>query len=215
MHKYLGQSIAEKLSEFVGLPQEDKEVVAYGLEYLLSSAIGVVLTLVTGFFLGLFTETLAVLFCWGMMRLFAGGPHCTAFWRCTALSFAGIMTAVLISKGSFVLIPVTIWVTFSTALTLLAVWSWAPNNSEKPVHDPQKRRYLRMRAFSMVLSTCIILIILALNGTGHLQSLAGAGATGLAAGAFLLSPPGFLLIAWCDKKMELIQHTFRKGGELP
>ncbi|MDO9535764.1 MAG: accessory gene regulator B family protein [Bacillota bacterium] len=210
MHKYMGQSIAEKLGELTGIGPEEKEVVAYGLEYLLSSTIGIVLTLLTGLLLGLFQETLAVLFCWGILRLFAGGAHCTAFWRCTIVSCAGMIATVLLTKGAFSLVPAVIWVTASTVWTLLAVWIWAPNNSERPVSNPQRRKQLRSRALSLVLTTGLILFYFAFSGSENLQALAAAGATGFAAGALMISPPGFSLIGWCDKKLELFAPFFQE-----
>lgn len=215
MHKYMGQNIAEKLGELAGLTPEDRNVAAYGLEYLLSGAISVALTLLAGSLLGIIQETLAVLFCWGMLRIFAGGAHCTVLWRCTVLSCASIIAAALLSKWASVLAPTAIWVTAFTAWTFLAVWLWAPNNSERPVDNPQKRKLLRRKALTIVTVACMLLFCLAFNGAEHLQALAAAGAAGFAAGALMLSPPGFRMILWCDKKLECIDHTFRKGGETP
>ncbi|MEW5922304.1 MAG: accessory gene regulator B family protein [Bacillota bacterium] len=208
MPKYMGQGLAEKLGELAGLAPEDQEVVAYGLEYLLSSTIGVVQTLLAGLLLGLFRETLAVLLCWGMLRPFAGGTHCTALWRCTVLSCMGILTVALAAKGAVSLVPATAWVAFCTAWALLAVWLWAPNNSARKIRDSQRRRRLRRRALALVLFFGIFLFYLALRGTTHIQALAVAGVMGLAAGAFMLSPAGFRLMAWSDKKLELMQQKF-------
>lgn len=215
MHKYMGQNIAEKLGDLTGLTPEDRDVAAYGLEYLLSGAISVALTLLAGFILGIIQETVAVLLCWGILRLFAGGAHCTVLWRCTVISCASIITAGLLSKGAFVLVPVAIWVTASMTWTLLSVWLWAPNNSERPVDNLQRSRMLRRKALTVVMIASVVLFFLAISRTENLQALATAGATGFAAGALMLSPPGFRLIRWVDKKLECIDHTLRKGGETP
>lgn len=210
MPRYMGQNIVEKLGDLAGLAPEDREVVAYGLEYLLSSAIGVALTLLAGLILGLLREALAVLICWGIMRLFAGGAHCTALWRCTAVSFAGMLAALLTYKCIFPAIPAVMWVAAAATWALLATWAWAPNNSARPVQDPQKRKKLRRRALALVLGAVVLLFYLALGGAEHFQAPAAAGATGLAAGALMLSPAGFKLMAWCDKKMELVHHTLKQ-----
>jgi len=216
MSRYMGQPVAEKLGELVGLSLEDREVVAYGLEYFLTGLIGVVLTLLAGLVMGLFWETLAVLSCWGMLRLFAGGAHCTALWRCTVASIAGMLTAVLAAKVASILVPPAAWIAVCTTWALLAVWLWAPNNSERPVHDSRRRRRLRKRALSLVIFLGVAFFYPFHSGIEQLQILAVAGATGLVAGALLISPPGFQLINWCDQKMQHLYYTFSssgKGGE--
>ncbi len=213
-NQYMGQDFAAKLGELAGLAPEDKEVVAYGLEYLLSSIISASLTLLAGLTLGLFHETLAVLFCWGLLRLFAGGSHCTARWRCTVTSLIGMLAVVLIAKIAVSLVPATVWVALCMAWALAAVWLWAPNNSARTISVTQKR-LLRRWALALVPALSIIILYLANVGTGQIQAVAVAGATGFAAGAFMLSPAGFWLLAWCDRTLELMHHTLCKGGEIP
>ena len=72
MTRYLGEGIARQLGRATGLSAEDTEVVAYGLEYLLSAALGIFITLFAAFLLGLLPETLAVLACWFLIRRLAG-----------------------------------------------------------------------------------------------------------------------------------------------
>ncbi len=215
MPKYLGQPLADKLSEIKGLPPEDREIVAYGLEYLLSGASGVVLALSIGFLLGMLRETTAVIICWGMMRLFAGGSHCTTLWRCTVASLTFITAATLLSRGVSLLIPTEMFVPAAITWTVVAVQAWAPNNSEKPVRDAAKRREMRRRALLLVSAAAILLLCRAFSEAVQLQAQGSAGATGLAGGAFLLSPPGFRIVERCNKSMEYLYQIFFKGGELP
>ncbi len=211
----MGQNLAEKIGELAGLASEDKEVIAYGLEYLLNSTIGIVLSLLIGLILGLFPETLAVLLCWGLLRIFAGGAHCTAIWRCAVVSCIGILVVVLIAREMIILLPTPTWVAPCVAWALLAVWLWAPSNNARPVKDPQRRRRLRQRALILVPAAGILLLYLANVGTVQVQSVAVAGATGLAAGALMLSPTAFRFISRCDENLEFIYSNLRKGGEVP
>ncbi len=202
MHRYIGHHTAEKLGQLAGLPPEEREVVAYGIEYLLSSLLGLSLILLTGFVLGLFLETLAVLCCWGLLRLFAGGAHCTALWRCTMANLVGILAAILAAKAALLLVTPVIWIAICTAWALLAVWLWAPNNSERPMQDPKKRRRLRKLALLLVLFIGSALLFPTFSGADQLQFLSVAGATGLAAGALMISPPGFQLIKKFDQRLQ-------------
>ena len=213
MPEYLAQGIAEKLGELAGLAPEEREVVAYGLDYLLSGMTAAALTLLAGFMLGRFAETLAALLCVGLLRIFAGGAHCTARWRCTVTSFAGIIVIVLATKFIYSLVPAMAWAAFSTVWAMVAVWLWAPNNSAREIKDLKRRHQLRRRALIILPLACIILFSLAAGGTAELKALAVAGATGFAAGAFMLSPAGFSLMSFFDQKLALFQITLSKGGE--
>lgn len=210
MSKYMGQGFADKMSELAGLPPKDREVVAYGLEYLISGLIGLGLMLMIGFALGLFWETLAVLFCWVLLRVFAGGAHCTALWRCTVVNCFGLLTALLITTGALQLLPAVLWVSAATASALLATGLWSPNNSERPVHDPVRRKRLRRKALVLVLVVGSLLFILILSELAMGYALAAAGATGLVSGAFMISPAGFWLIGRVDQKLARLGHCFKE-----
>lgn len=214
MPRYLGQGFAEKVGDLAGLSPEDREVVAYGLEYLLSGIIGLALILLAGFVLGFLRETMAILFCWVLMRVFAGGAHCTALWRCTVANVLGILTALLVTGAVALMIPPHFWVSAAAIWALLSIAIWAPNNSERPEHDPHRRRRLRRRALVLVFVLSGGLFYLATNGPGYWPVLAAAGGTGLASGGFMITPAGFRLVSLFDQKLIYIRHSFQKGGEV-
>ncbi|UNC93029.1 accessory gene regulator ArgB-like protein [Candidatus Contubernalis alkaliaceticus] len=206
MAKYLAQGTAEKIGQLAGLSPEDREVVAYGLDYLLSGIIGLTLMLAIGLALGFFSETLVIISCWTFIRIFAGGVHCTALWRCTVVNCLGITAAIFFTKGVYYFFPTIFWVGISVIWAISATWLWAPNNSEKPVNEPEMRRKLRLRALFMV-TVISSLVIFASNITVEpWSSLAAAGATGLAAGGIMLSPIGFRLVKRLDQKLEKLSR---------
>lgn len=215
MAKYFGQGFADKLGDLTGLPPEEREVVAYGLEYLLSGTIGLALMLLAGLAVGLFREALAVLSCWVLLRAFAGGAHCTALWRCVIVNCLCILAALLVTRGAALFLPAAAWVGVAVAWSLLAIGLWAPNNSEKPVTDPLRRGKLRRRALALVLVLGALLLCASLGRLEQGQALAVAGATGLAAGGFMLSPAGFKLISVLDSGLKHFGHLTGKGGEYP
>lgn len=199
MKKYLGEGIARQLGRATGLNAEDTEVVAYGLEYLLTATAGIALTLITGWLLGILPETAAVLITWLLLRRFAGGAHCSTFWRCAAGSSLAALTVVLFSRVVTSIIPVHLFIGAALAWSLWATWRWAPNNSKKPVRDPARRTLLRRRALLTELLLGLLLLLLSLNNSELLRGTAVAGGGGLASSALAISPPGFLLVAKFDK----------------
>ena len=215
MTRYLGQGAAEKIGKLAGLPPEEREVVAYGMDYLLSGLLGLTLMLFIGLALGLLRETLLLLFCWISMRVFAGGPHCTALWRCTIVNCSGLMAALLITKSTVYLFPAILWVAACTIWALVAAWLWAPGNSERPVNDVKKRRALRSRALVLTALIGLSLIYASQAFAEPWPALAAAGATGLAAGGSMLSPAGFRLIKFLDQMLSKLWGFLKKGGEKP
>ncbi|MDO9573742.1 MAG: accessory gene regulator B family protein [Candidatus Contubernalis sp.] len=212
MTKYLGQSVAEKIGQLAGLPPEEREVVAYGLDYLLSGMLGLVLMLSIGLALGFFQESLIIIFCWTSMRIFAGGVHCRALWRCTVVNCLGLIVALLIVRVAFYLFPTAFWVGTAAVWSLGATWVWAPNNSERPVHDPKRRRLLRRRALVLVMVMSSFLFYLAIAAVEPWSYLAVSGATGLGAGGFMLSPLGFRLVGCLDQMLESFWSFSGKRG---
>ncbi len=208
MARYIGHNIADRIGRLAGLAAEDREVVAYGLEYLLSGMLVLALMLLAGLALNLFWETVAVLCCWGLLRQFAGGAHCTALWRCAVANIIGIVIATSIAKVFSILIEPAAWIAICIAWAFFAVWIWAPNNSERPVYDLRQRSRLRKWALGLLLFMGAALFYPVFSGTEKLQLLAVSGATGLAAGALMLSPLGFLFIGRFDETMQYLQHRY-------
>jgi accessory gene regulator B len=203
MKRYLGQGVAERLGDVVGLSQEDKEVVAYGLEQLLTNLTTLLIALVAAFFLGLVPETLTVIFCLVLMRRLVGGAHCSSPWRCTIASLLMILTVVLVSRAIILVVPPIAWVSAAAFWALLGTWLWAPNDSEKkPIKDPVKRRLLRQRALVTEIALAIILMSLAVSHNFLYHTLAAAGAGGIALKAFMVTPLGHQLLHKFDNFLD-------------
>lgn len=202
MPRYLGQGFSEKLGELAGLPPEEREVISYGLEFLLVGVFGLALMLLTGWVFGFLWETAAILSCWIPMRIFAGGAHCTALWRCTIINCLSLLTALSVTGVVVYLLSVEAWIIGATVWTFLAVGLWAPINSEKPIKDPLRRQRLRWSALIFVVITGSALLYTSLTGPEYWQTLAASGATGLLAGGVMISPIAFRLIYWLDQKLE-------------
>ena len=199
MNKYLGGGIARHLGRTAGLEAADTEVVAYGLEYLLSAVLGFAITLAAAFLLGLLPETAAVLLCWWLVRRFAGGGHCSTLWRCAAGSCLAALAVALLSRWAASVLPLHCWTGCAAAWTLWATWRWAPRNSKKPVQDHERRRLLRNRALGVELLLGAGLLLLSFQGSELLRGAVAAGGGGLASAGLMITPPGFLLVDKFDK----------------
>jgi len=214
MNGYLGQGFAEYVGDMAGLDEGERQVVAYGLEHLLVLAAGLVLMLMAGWLLGLLWEALLLLTCWVLIRVTAGGAHCTARWRCWVLNFTGLISALLLTRSMVYLVPTPYWVAFALTLAVGTVWVWAPNNSEKPVFQPARRRKLRFGALAVCLFAGLLMFLLHSSGW-HLMP--AAGATGVAAGALMITPVAHKLIYRVDRGLHLFElwfkNGFKKGGE--
>jgi accessory gene regulator B len=214
MKRYLGQGVAERLGNVVGSSQEDVEVIAYGLEQLLTNLTTVLIALITAFMLGLVPETLIVIFCLALMRRLVGGAHCTTPWRCTIASLLMILTVVLASQAIIIAVPVIAWVSVGIFWALLSTWIWAPNDSEKkPITDPEKRRLLRRRALATEIGLAIVLMSLAGSNNLFYHALAAAGAGGIAAKAFMVTPWGHQMMRKFDCFLGVLSYSLTKGGE--
>lgn len=215
MKRYVGQGVAESLGELVKLPREDVEVIAYGLEQVLTNLVTVAITLVMGFLLGLLPETIVVICSLAVMRRLVGGAHCTTPWRCTIASCLTIVAVALATRGIGLVLPAPGWVAVASGWALLTTWIWAPNDSEKkPITDPVRRQILRRKALATELVLAGILFYLAVSPNELYRSLAMAGAGGIGFKGLMVTPLGHRLIGKLDEFLGNIAQLFiNRGGE--
>jgi len=79
-----GARLAGALSEHRIIREEDKEIVVYGLDALLSTLANLVVIIALGLLLGKFVETLVFIASFAVLRVFAGGYHARTRLGCTA-----------------------------------------------------------------------------------------------------------------------------------
>lgn len=83
LDKY-GSRIAGVLCDNRIIREEDKEIIVYGLDALLSTLINLVIILGLGLILGQFRQTVVFLLSFASLRVFAGGYHARTRIGCTA-----------------------------------------------------------------------------------------------------------------------------------
>ena len=213
-NRYLGENIAKSLGNSMSLTLDETEVVAYGLEYFLLNLLGIGLSLLAGYVFGIFTETVIILLCWALLRRFTGGAHCSTIWRCTASSSVIIIGVALAARQLIFLKPLTLWVSILITWTLFATWIWAPVGSrQKPLHDPEKRKKMHRQALILELLLGTLFIYLSGSDNLLLQTLATAGAAGIAAETLMLTPFGFWLTVMFEKFWGSFPKIHHRGGE--
>lgn len=126
------------ITEFM-TPEEQEEIVRYGLERMKSRAIAIGATLMLGGILGMLAESIVFFLCFIGVRRYAGGYHADTQARCYVISFG-------ITVGAFVLIkyvPISASVFLILLLvSLLAILFFSPVDCENRRLEPwEKERY--------------------------------------------------------------------------
>ncbi|MGO5051066.1 accessory gene regulator B family protein [Lachnospiraceae bacterium LCP25S3_G4] len=180
--------IAEGIANFFAhkhlIPEDEKEIIRYGVEISISTIWGYVLLLTTGLLIGRFVDSciFAILFMW--LRLYAGGYHANSYHAC---SFAMVIS-MLCALGTAELLRV--WNNFIMLLLLglccnSIIFIIAPiENVHKKLSSKQKKKFhfisvaigilyymvafilyfYHLEACWMIIATLIIVTFLALVG---------------------------------------------------
>jgi accessory gene regulator B len=145
------------LAKELNLSQDQKEVVSYGLQVLIYSAVGFTSVLAAGWLLGCFWTTLAVMVSTACLRVVSGGAHSRTPLTCGIL---GVIIGPLLGKaaalGGYVLSPgaVLTLITAGFLVSLYVIWRLAPVDSPaKPISSVEKRARLRIVAVAVL---CVI-----------------------------------------------------------
>ncbi|TMU83461.1 hypothetical protein FGG79_19835 [Bacillus sp. BHET2] len=78
--------------------KKKKDEIRYGLEWMISGMIQVILTLMAAIFLGVVAEAAIILISGASLRMFSGGAHANSYFKCLLLSLFQIMGISLVVK---------------------------------------------------------------------------------------------------------------------
>lgn len=132
------RSCSQKLSQIivVGLGNEkyNREVLEYGLEILLGTALKFCSIAVISMILRTFPETMLSLVAFGSIRNFAGGVHCRTYALCYMTGVSMFVLNGLAIKYITVPLNYLIWVNdFFFIISLFITLKWVPAGTEKKV----------------------------------------------------------------------------------
>lgn len=153
--------LAEKIS-YNMVPEadeEDREVYAYGVWILLTTACNVLEILLLGLVFGCLTESVIYLLVLMVLRSYTGGYHASTSGKCNLMVIGFYLINIVLGKclakaDSLLLVGVIL-----LAVEVL-IWKKAPVEHEnKPLTDTEKVRY---RRYSILLSAGVCVAVLCL-----------------------------------------------------
>lgn len=163
-------------------PEEQEEIVRYGLERMKSRAIAIGATLMLGGTLGMLAESIVFFLCFIGVRRYAGGYHADTQVRCYVISFG-------ITVGAFVFIKYVsisdsaFWILLLGSLVVLLLFS--PVDCEnRRLELWEKERYGRRARIAAV---CVFLISVCLWKADMLYLAKAAGVAEIVAGGCVIA----------------------------
>lgn len=152
-----GAKLADALCDNHIIKEENKEIIVYGIDALLSTLINVVIVVGLGLILKLFLPTVVFLISFAVLRVFAGGYHAKTRIGCTA-SFLTIylagMTLQQYTPDIFVK-PVTIGL---AAISFASVFILAPvEHPNRPYQGNDYQVFKRMSRIIVILQTLLVI----------------------------------------------------------
>lgn len=156
----LSVKIITRLEKRGQLSGEDKEVIAFGLFFLLFNAYCFMLSVIIGLVSKVVIEAIVFFFTFLLIKRYAGGVHASKEWLCILLSSTGIVGTIALIK--LCLSNQFIWITcfpfaFISALIICAL---SPlENENKPLNQNDVKRYRKLSIIRIIF-TCVLLIVL-------------------------------------------------------
>lgn len=140
------------------IKEEDKEIIVYGLDALLSTLINLVIILALGLALGLLGQTAVFLLSFAILRVFAGGYHAKTRIGCTASFLVIYLTAMALQQytpETFIK-PAAIGL---AVISLAAVFILAPvEHKNRPY---QGNEYQSFKKISRIVASLQALLVIA------------------------------------------------------
>ena len=136
---FLGKSISHFLCEKKVIAEQEVEVYQYGFEILISTTLGLLITVAIGIVLNMFFLSVLYYVIFVMVRQWTGGYHADSYLKCN-ITFAGItfftlgMTKLSDMSEMYSLTIHGLMLVFA----LLSVWKYTPvENPNKPLTKEQ------------------------------------------------------------------------------
>ncbi len=187
------QYIAAELN----LSQDQTDIARYGLHSFIGTLLALLAVLPLSAAAGILPEAMAVFFVGMSYRKLSGGAHCHTLLRClTVGTFVTISLAWLGKAAAPVVMSAYLLIIFPSLLAAAAAYFYAPADvPQKPITSPTHRTFLRRFSFLYVFLWFISGNYLWLSQNHTLLHLYIAGNLSLLWQSFLLTPPGYKLIA--------------------
>ncbi|MGG1630871.1 accessory gene regulator ArgB-like protein [Rossellomorea sp. NRS-1567] len=134
-----------------------KDEIRYGLEWMISGLIQVILTLMVAIPLGVVTEAVVILISGAVLRMFSGGAHAKSYFKCLFLSLFQIIGISLVVKYTTVLNQYTPVFLFLLFISVMIMFIKAPVLHKKKdmfnSKEKRKLKYLSLFTFGMLFAS--------------------------------------------------------------
>lgn len=156
----LSIKIANYLEKRGHLSDEDKEVVAYGLFFLVFNIYCFALCVIVGLFFKLVLEPVVFFFSFLFIKKYAGGYHASKEWMCFVISSLGIIASIIIIHFSMVNVSfINICFDFSIISGVIICILSPLEAQNRPLDEIDAKKYKRL-SFIRTLIILIIVIVL-------------------------------------------------------
>lgn len=164
LHK-LSETIAFFLLNKQCFKKEELDVYVYGVELVLSSAIGILLILALSLVFSMFWEGLLFLLAFTALRSYTGGYHCYTYLKCNILYIGTFLISVLFYRWLAPYAPAMWSVTVpSLLLSGCIIIKCAPvEHKNKPLSAAQKKS-CRKKAIAVYAGAAVTAVTLLLTG---------------------------------------------------
>lgn len=157
--KELAKNLAKKICLVNDITDSEKrEIIAYGLEILLSTAVSVLIITILAILLGTFWETILFLLSFMLLRTYSGGYHAQTHFKCFLILIFAFCINIILNLFNIN----TVIIVLSALASAFIILRYAPvEDKNHPLSKQQKKnnRKICLIMLSILLVVCIILFL--------------------------------------------------------
>ncbi|KKM10278.1 hypothetical protein SY88_14560 [Clostridiales bacterium PH28_bin88] len=199
------EHLAVYLAGQLSLDEDDRDVIRFGLELVVSTALSLGATLTLALAVGVVKPVLAALLVFTPVRTQAGGAHNSSPGLCavvTALTFT-LLGWLAMRVGPWVGTHISLFLGGSFVVALVANHLWAPvETPNKPISRRQREK-LRRRTLVALVAVTAALTSLAMMGSQEVAVYIAAGGLALLVQSLVISTWGIVFFDKMDKVLSL------------
>lgn len=189
--------LVDYLARELKLQEDQREIIEYGLYSLVYTSLSLIGALLLAALFDLLRETVIIISVIMLYRKVSGGAHVTSPHGCLIVGTMAIIMLAYLTRlwaPQYAAVPLVVFLPVCIAgyLAYLYVPAAVP---QKPITSPAQIRTLRLLSFSLVCFWGLLGLIVLLQQAKIWLYYYFAGNLGLLWQSFLLTPPGYRLLA--------------------
>lgn len=157
----LANKVANRIALELSYPEEQKQVIAYGLIALFQTFLMTAIVLITGAILNIFIESAILCFAVAILRKYSGGAHASSIASCMIIGVVfcigfGILIKTISQIGISPIILLILSILVFASAFYIAIRRAPVDSPNKPIRTEQKKR--KMKIATNVLLSLYMLI---------------------------------------------------------